>query len=412
MFGKIAQQNITNEYVLKKDILGNIGITEKTLVGSIMDSLTSFSNLNTVNLSCNNIGDNGLEVLVNGLAGCQIEFLNISSCGIDLGFYTLEKLGLKCRRLKELDLNNNTCTRAWIFSMLLNNDVYPCLRKLDINSMGINDDMIEVFSSSLRDNRSVRYLNMCNYTRRTGGLDNVIGRRGVAALCKVVHDTSSFKNTLSSNDIVWKISIDENIDSNSNLLYKTCLPNYRSRNKKDDDRSRYRLAWEKHADFIAYNDNADMTPFMELEIELLPHLLSRFYPARDIHYKWGSFAQNEIIGLTALYKIFSCKMFIERLESAALIRKLKAKNNQFIAKISHLEIAQVQDKKKQENLEEGNAVLMAENKKLREQIAKLTIDNANQSEKHQENDQTTWSGSIAERVKRRTNSRKKKRGSS
>ena len=293
--------------------------------------------------------------------------------------------------------------------MLLNNDVYPYLRELNLNSMGINDDIVEQFSSSFRDNRSLRYLHMCNNTRRTGGSDNVIGRRGVAALCKAVHDTSSFENTLSSNDTVWKISIDENIDNNSNLLYETCNPNFRSRHKKDDERSRYRLAWEKHVNFIAHNENADMLPFMEVEIELLPHLLARFCPTRDIHYKWGSFALNEKIGLTALYKIFSCKMFIERLESAALIRKLKAKNNQFIAKISHLEIAQVQDKKKQENLEEGNAVLMAENKKLRERIAKLTIDNANQSEKHQEEEMTTWSGSIAERVKRRTNSRKRGR---
>ena len=389
MLGKIAQQNITNDYVLKRDRLGDIGITEKTLVGSIMDSLTSFSNLNTVNLSCYDIGTGGLDVLVNGLCGSPIEILNISSCGIDSGFYPLEKLGMRCKRLIELDLGNNTLgASTWVVSMLLNNNVYPSLRTLGLNSMGINDDIIEQFSSSLRDNRSVRYLHMCNRSYKAGGSDNVIGSRGVAALCTAVHDTSSFENTLASNHIVWKISVDGII---SNVLFNSTVVNYGSSGSTRN----YKIAWEKHIRYFGKNDNADMTPFMEFDIELLPHLLAR------IRY------DNQDFVLTALYKIFSCKMFIDRLESAAIIRKLKDKNSQLITKISHLESAQVQDKKKQENLEEGNAVLMTENKKLREQIAKLTIDNVSVSIKHQEND-TTWSGSIAERVKRRTNNRRKR----
>lgn len=106
LFGKIAQQNETNDYLLKNDVLGKLGVNESTLVGSIVESLTSFQHLLNVNISRNNVGTDGLDVLVKSLAGCPIENHEIISCGLE-GILPLKGLR-KCMRLKTLDISGNS----------------------------------------------------------------------------------------------------------------------------------------------------------------------------------------------------------------------------------------------------------------------------------------------------------------
>ena len=60
LFGKIAMQNETNTYLLEEDILRNLGVNEQSLVGSVLDCLTSFSCLVKVDISQNDFGTRGL----------------------------------------------------------------------------------------------------------------------------------------------------------------------------------------------------------------------------------------------------------------------------------------------------------------------------------------------------------------
>ena len=85
----LGRQFETNAYILKEDILGRMGITEKTLVDGIIESVTysPFSNLFNVDVSNNNFGTNGLDIMVKALAGSPIESLNINHCGLEVSIH-------------------------------------------------------------------------------------------------------------------------------------------------------------------------------------------------------------------------------------------------------------------------------------------------------------------------------------
>ena len=182
----------------------------------IIESVTysPFSNLFNVDVSNNNFGTNGLDVMVKALTGSPIESLNINRCGLK-GFNPL--IGLrKCRILKKLSLSGNSIGADDFdtISVLMDNE-YPKLRELDLVSCGIEDDLAELISPVLSKNRSLRYFYLNN---------NVFGETGVLALLKAVHDTSSFEKTLSSNHTIWKITADGTGAPTDDRLFCSCMP--------------------------------------------------------------------------------------------------------------------------------------------------------------------------------------------
>mmetsp|Transcript_11895 Transcript_11895/g.22004 ORF Transcript_11895/g.22004 Transcript_11895/m.22004 type:complete len:487 (-) Transcript_11895:112-1572(-) len=388
-FGKIAGQNEANDFVLKEDILGKLVANEKSLVNGIIESVASFPNLFNVNVSVNIFGTHGLDVLVKALAGSPIETLDISCCGLE-GIDPLKGLR-KCRRLKKIDISGNSVgvDDVSTVSMLLDNG-YPRLRQLDLQSCGIGDDLIEIISPVLTKNTSLRYLIMHNL--RAGERNN-IGKRGFAALSKAVHDSSSFEKTLASNHTVFKINVEGNFDS---CLFSVCLPNYLA---NYTERDRYCIAWKKHINHLIDNEGADMSPFMNLDIKLIPQLLARI--------KRRSFVEYDKIVLNAFYKIWACKMFRERIEIASRMDNLQAKNECLNAKVEELESVHAIDTKRNEQMEDDNSKLVAENESLQGQIAKLIARNATPRSKNNKPEMGT--GSIAERVRKRKNTRKRGR---
>ena len=103
-------------------------------------------------------------------------------------------------------------------------------------------------------------------------------------------------------------------------------------------------------------------------------------------------------------------MFIDRIETASQLNNLQARNERLTAKVVELESSEANEMKRNEQLVEENARLVAENERLLEQIANLTIapKNAMPRPKHKKIE-TIVAGSIAERVKTRTNTRKRGR---
>jgi len=96
-----------------------------------------------------------------------------------------------------------------------------------------------------------------------------------------------------------------------------------------------------------------MTPFMDLNINLIPNIISAI--DRDV---------SETVALSACCKIWSCKMFRERIGMASQVKYLQARNDSLKVMVEELGCTQTSVNKKIEQLQDENATLT-------EQIAML-----------------------------------------
>lgn len=200
LFQDSAQQNITNEYLAKCNVIERIfqkiGVNEVVLINRVSESLNSWSfpNLVCLCISCGNeFGAGGLDLLVKSLSGCPIKELIINECKIS-GLSPLRGL-VKCKMLTRLNLRGTVLgvADANTIAFLLGNE-YPKLRYLKLISCGITDDMIEVISRGLLKSTTIEDVHLEG---------NEIGDRGLA-LKKVV-DTSTFEACMQSNHSIYKI---------------------------------------------------------------------------------------------------------------------------------------------------------------------------------------------------------------
>jgi hypothetical protein len=145
-------------------------------------------------------------------------------------------------------------------TMLMDNE-YPKLRQLDFMGCGITDDFVETISPALSKNKSLRYINMRYLRTHTDARTaNQIWDRGVAALTKAIHDSSTFEKILASNHTIWKINLD-----GAELFHVTCL----------NCQQYHRIGWCKYIKhFVQTTEVVDMTPFMDLTINLIPNIIS------------------------------------------------------------------------------------------------------------------------------------------
>ena len=276
-----------------------------------------------------------------------------------------------CELLKKLDISGNSLRLEDVktVSMLLDNG-YPNLRQLELCKCEITDEFVEAMSPALSKNKSLRYLVMHNNYK--GEIPNIIGPRGVAALSKAICDCSSFKSILASNHTVKKIMM-EGMDSLWSII---------KHNGTFWDIHPKRAAWTKYIEcYVKTEGSVDMSPFMDVSINLLPIVLSEL--------GWDRYDQ-ECIALNACYKLWSCKMFRERISMISMA-----------SQVDHLQAANDQ-------LQAANDQLQDENDALKEQIAKLLASNGKPNSTKNAN-LTYVSGSIGERVKERNANRKRGR---
>lgn len=369
LFAKIAQQNATNKYLVKRNILENLGVNEPTLVDSILDSLTSFRNLTDINVSRNCFGSEGLDVFVKALQGSPIKNLDMSSCNISS---IIPLQGLQCPVLKKLDISG-TILRiddSYTIGFLLSEE-FPILRELCLQSCGITDDFIETMSTALSSNRSLRYLFMGNLhdsDRSFKGENNMIRVRGEMALLKAVHDSSSFKSTLHSNHTIWKINY-EGISSISNKIYETCYPNLMNLNSGSPTPTTTALS--KYAYHASHSDGFDMTPFTEIDAKLIPIIFAKMIAGTADNMRKNACT-------TAIYKILSNKAVGERIATTRTIDKLQRTNRELIS---------------------SNMQLNDKVANLEQQVAELMLANA-----RRESEEPSPQESIASRVKRKRSS--------
>ena len=370
LFGSITQQNATNRYLMKRNILEDLGVNEPTLVDNILDSLTSFRNLTDINVSRNGFGTEGLDVLVKALQGSPIKNLDISRCNVS-SIFPLQ--GLQCPMLKKLDISG-TILRiddSYTITFLMGKD-FSMLRELNLHSCSITDDFIERISIALSKNKSLRYLHMghlydSNHFFR--GKNNNIGARGEMALVKAVHDSSSFENTLRSNHTIWKIVY----NGGSGEIFNACYPNYVNFGNRNITPTS--IALSKYASHVARSDSFDITPFTEIDARLIPRIFAKMTSGR-LYY-------DKKIACAGIYKILRNKVVGERIATARTIHNLQSMNRQ---------------------LTSSNIQLNEEVANLKQKLADLMLANARQANEQPPHD------SIASRVKRkRSNSRKARR---
>jgi hypothetical protein len=94
LFSKIALQNKTNAYLVEVDILGKLMANQRSLVTHVLDAVTSFPVLIEVDVSSNEFGTSGLDVLVKSSGGSA----RYICCSLD-GISPLTGTRL-CQRLK------------------------------------------------------------------------------------------------------------------------------------------------------------------------------------------------------------------------------------------------------------------------------------------------------------------------
>ena len=275
--------------------------------------------------------------------------------------------------MRELFLSSNGINVDDIptFAVLLD-DGYLRLRELRLQSCGLDDEFIKLISPILAKNTYLRYLNLHNNLNCTNiGEDNSIGESGVEALATAVHGGYSFRSTLASNHTICKINIESDVDG---YMFQVCRLNCRwgGRGKAEQNR----IAWQKNIMFLVSNEDTDMSPFVELDIKLIPYLLKKIQDGNAIYKDFA---------LTVLFKIWACKMFRDRVEMASQLESLKTR-------VQQLETAQVVLEQRNVNKEEENKRLksIAQNEQSRSESKRVVVAN----------------GSIAERVKRRKNTRK------
>jgi hypothetical protein len=365
LFGKIAQQIETNEYLVKNNILSNLGVNENTLVESIIESLTYFQRLVKIDVSCNGFGASGLDVLVKALAGCPVQNLEVCCCG----FKSISPLmGLKkCTELDRVDISGNDVGNfskedVKAMGVLLSNG-HPKLRQLELSDCNIDGKFIQMMIPLLRKNKTLRYLmlHQCQkmHARRfiPDHMKNHIGEDGESALCKTIHDTSSFLNTLQSNHFIRKIP------GTGNRFFEAIKLNHYYTH-----RGPYTIGLMKYLTHCSNCGSFDLSPFTEVDINLLPRVLARL----------GNLPKcpEGMSKLDIFYKMLSCKVFRERIQAAS--------------RISNLESIQLKDQEKIAQLKDENAM-------LRQQLTALTLTNNPTST----TTNVVSDGSIAERVKKK-----------
>jgi hypothetical protein len=297
LFGR--NQNVTNDYLIEKGILEN-AVKEQRLVDSILEHLPSFPQLKKIDLSRNQFGTGGLGILIRALAGTPIECLLLSYCNFN-SITPLRGLS-ECQQLRKLDISENLINFADADTLSYLLSEVPRLRDFNLRECGIDNDVIEAVSLALSTNRTVRYLHLYG---------NFITKSGTTALCKALCDPSSFKSIMDSNHHLWKTSTGGPDDIH---LFQLCAVN--------------REVWKpneagliKYVRHLSESETIDVMPFLELDVKLLPHAISRMNRTQV----------DDEDKCTAFYKILSKKGVREKIQTSREIYNLQTVNKALIA---------------------------------------------------------------------------------
>ena len=164
---------------------------------------------------------------------------------------------------------------------------------------------------------------MADLPRTSASLANQISNFGVDQLEKLYADTTNFKSMLKKPSSIWKIAL------NGGHRNWSCIGRA----------SHCDTVMEKYIKHFNESSIADMSPFMECEVGLLPHIIEGIFNAEMMRNCWrlGLTEQDACKQkLTALYIVYSSKMFRNRIEAASSMVKLQSANENLQNEVERL----------------------------------------------------------------------------
>ena len=317
LFGPNAPQFEATEFVKQCDILQRIGLVEQLMRDSVMEYVNVFPRLEKVAVSGNPIGVGGLQVLTKALGGTPISSLYIVNCEL------VSVVGVKelrhCKELCDLDISGN-CVRndvEEIGAILDCNNGCPHLFELNMRRCQIDNSFVDSLCPILEQNKSLRRLHMHNYgiddVENETHLFNQISTSAVKLLTKLFVDKTNFKAILKKPTSIDKMAVDgDHKLSKFYLCHNTIVETY-----------------IQHFNEIS---TVDMSPLMEYEVGLIPHIIAAIANVTERGFRAVSSRQK----LTALYIVYSTKMFRNRIEATSNMVKLQSANENLQNEVERL----------------------------------------------------------------------------
>ena len=166
-------------------------------VQSMVPFLQNADNLQYLDVSHNLLQSRGFNVLFQSIRNSPIKELHCSSCGIESIEIDSENIPKHLERLHLVlnDISNDGCREVAKFLQVDNST----LESLHLSSNNIDDAGVEILVDSLRNNTSLKRLDLRGNDR--------ISTQGQILLLKLVNDVSSIEATLRSNHTLTNISV-------------------------------------------------------------------------------------------------------------------------------------------------------------------------------------------------------------
>ena len=239
-------------------------ISDEALV-DIITALSVHPNLEQLNLGGNRLATNGCITLATLLkCSCtELNTLNLTNNEInEEGIDALVPALKNCIHLELLKLDNNTSisTKGWqILASVLNAPKNSSLTTLSIRHNNIDDQAAAAFADALVNNGTLRVLYL---------VESSITDEGRKAFSKMLCDTSSVNSTFLSNHTLTYVTSSTDTRASLNSLFTL--------NKRKDKKE---VAIIK---ILQYHDELDMMPFFEWEFKVLPLMIDWFERASSI----------------------------------------------------------------------------------------------------------------------------------
>ena len=180
-------------------------------VHDMVPFLQNTSSLMNLDISRNDIGSEGFNLLWRALRDSPIERLHCSQCGIDSIDIDTNHGPKKLNDL-ELDNNNINADDCRELAKLLQGG-NSTLWKLDLQHNKIDDEGVGILVNALQNNTSLKFMDLND--------NRDITKEGLELLLKLVFDISSIKATLGSNHTLMQIRLnDDGEDERSTLIQR------------------------------------------------------------------------------------------------------------------------------------------------------------------------------------------------
>ena len=208
LFRRLTRGNNIHSLTLDYNHFGADGVQ------SMAQFLQSASKLTSLDVSNNDIGSDGFNLLWRAVRDSPIGRLVCTDCGID--FIEIDDDHIPNNLYKLNLVNNNINADGYIELSKLLNGSNSTLKELelgsDYNHDNVDDECLGILANALQNNKSLDSLSLSG---------NGITTEGKKILMKLVNDMSSIKATLQSNHrlrfVRWKVP-DNPFDETENLI--------------------------------------------------------------------------------------------------------------------------------------------------------------------------------------------------